>query len=178
MKPKGRAVIWSPEIAYAVGLITTDGNLSPDGRHISFTSKDEEQINNFKACLGLTNKIGKKARGGDKEKKYYVLQLGNVIFYRWLLEIGLMPNKSKIIKSLKIPNEYFFIFLRGYLDGDGNILKYQDKVFQNSQRLYLRFYCASLEYLEWMQENIIKLANVRGKIKKGNRVYILIYAKK
>lgn len=24
---------WSPEMAYAIGLLTTDGNLSKDGRH-------------------------------------------------------------------------------------------------------------------------------------------------
>lgn len=40
MKPKGKPVKWSPKIAYAVGLITTDGSLSKDGRHIDLTSKD------------------------------------------------------------------------------------------------------------------------------------------
>src|SRR5688572_20602052 len=27
--------IWSPELAYAVGLIATDGNLGRDGRHLA-----------------------------------------------------------------------------------------------------------------------------------------------
>ena len=31
---------WSPEFAYAIGLIVTDGSLSKDGRHINFSSKD------------------------------------------------------------------------------------------------------------------------------------------
>ena len=35
---------WNHDFAYAIGLITTDGNLSPDGRHINLTSKDEEII--------------------------------------------------------------------------------------------------------------------------------------
>ena len=47
-KPKGKVKIeWSPDFAYAIGLITTDGNLSPDGRHVNFTSKDLELIKNF-----------------------------------------------------------------------------------------------------------------------------------
>lgn len=41
MKPQGKPITWSPEIAYAVGLLTTDGSLSIDGRHIDFTSKDK-----------------------------------------------------------------------------------------------------------------------------------------
>ncbi|MFZ3020148.1 MAG: hypothetical protein WA051_01335 [Minisyncoccia bacterium] len=47
-KPKGKVnVRWSANFAYAIGLLVTDGNLSPDGRHISFVSRDIEQINNF-----------------------------------------------------------------------------------------------------------------------------------
>ena len=49
-KPKGKVKIkWSADFAYAIGLIMTDGNLSPDGRHLCFTSKDIEQINNYKS---------------------------------------------------------------------------------------------------------------------------------
>ncbi|MCX6743614.1 MAG: hypothetical protein NT116_05255, partial [Candidatus Parcubacteria bacterium] len=99
-----------------MGLITTDGNLSPDGRHLHFTSKDLELAALFKKILGLTNKIGKKSRGGDEEKKYYVVQFGDINFYRFLLSIGLMPNKSKILGSLKIPDRYFKDFLRGCID--------------------------------------------------------------
>ncbi len=33
-------VLWSPDLAYVVGLIATDGNLSSDGRHITIRSND------------------------------------------------------------------------------------------------------------------------------------------
>ena len=52
MKPQNKtSTTWSSKLAYAIGLITTDGSLSKDGRHISFTSKDKEQVKNFKFCL-------------------------------------------------------------------------------------------------------------------------------
>lgn len=181
MKPKGKPVKWSSKVAYAVGLITTDGNLSPDGRHINLTSKDKEQVDNFKFCLGLKNKIGRKSRGGDREKKYYVLQFGDVIFYRWLVDLGLMPNKSKIVGALKIPNEHFFHFLRGCLDGDGCIRKYQDKVFPNSQRLYVTFNCASFKHLQWLQKTIKNLSNLNGRLRgdrKNGVMYVLVFARK
>src|SRR3990167_535268 len=51
---------WSNKLAYAVGLITTDGNLSKDGRHINLTSKDVEQIQNLANILKLKNKVSLK----------------------------------------------------------------------------------------------------------------------
>ena len=103
--------MWSPNTAYIVGLITTDGYLSVDGRHIEFTSKDIELINIFKKCLSLKNKIGYKKCGYSK----YMcprIQFGNVIFYKWLNEVGLHPNKSKNLGILNVPKEYIPDFLR------------------------------------------------------------------
>ena len=75
VKPMGKVkCIWSAEFAYAIGLIVTDGCLSSDGRHISFVSKDKEQINNFMQCLNLKVKIGTTA--GYKNKKVLILGLG------------------------------------------------------------------------------------------------------
>src|SRR3989344_2322990 len=112
---------WSPDFAYAIGLITTDGNLSKDGRHLNMTSKDKDMILTFKKCLGLKNKIGRKTREKSKIKKYFQVQFGDKNFYEFLLSLGLMPAKSKTIGALNIPNEYFSDFLRGCIDGDGNI---------------------------------------------------------
>jgi len=53
---------WSPHFSYAIGLLTADGNLSKDGRHINFTSKDLDLILSFKNCLGLKNSIGNKKK--------------------------------------------------------------------------------------------------------------------
>ena len=59
---------WSTELAYIVGLLATDGNLSSDGRHINFTSKDVQLLKTFKKCLKLKNKIGLKNSGFLKKK--------------------------------------------------------------------------------------------------------------
>lgn len=111
---------WTPELAYVIGLITTDGNLTIDGRHISYTSKDFQLAQTFKDLLRIQNVIGKKQRGGSLIKKYFVVQFGDVNFYEFLTHIGLMPKKSKSLAALKIPNNYFRDFLRGCIDGDGS----------------------------------------------------------
>ena len=163
-------------MAYAIGLITTDGNLSPDGRHFDFTSNDRDLIDTFKKCLGLENKIGRK-KSTYTGKYAYRVQFGNVRLYRQLVEIGLMPNKSKILGILKIPNKYFFDFLRGSLDGDGSIHKYFDPVYKKSLRLYVKFTSASLDHLTWLQKTIEKLLGVHGYIRINTRSFDLTYSK-
>lgn len=118
-KNKDYKAKWSPEIAYAVGLITTDGCLSNDGRHIIMRSSDTPQLKTFKRCLNLSNKISETKNDGWAKKPAYMVQFGNIILCKWLLNIGLMPNKTKRVGILKIPNKYFFDFFlkRSYRRG-------------------------------------------------------------
>jgi hypothetical protein len=62
-KNKDYIVKWTPEFAYAVGLLTTDGNLSKDGRHLILVSKDKQLLRTFKKCLNLDSKIGSRKSG-------------------------------------------------------------------------------------------------------------------
>jgi len=50
--------------------------------------KDPELIVAVRDCLRLENKIGRIARGGEKERKYLQLQFGSRTFYDFLLSIG------------------------------------------------------------------------------------------
>jgi len=169
-KPQGQvSTNWSSELAYAVGLLATDGNLSKDGRHIELTSKDKEQILTFKKCLGIKAKIGRK-KSGYKESSYsFRVQFGDVLFYQWLVGIGLEPNKTKILGELRVPDAYFFDFLRGCLDGDGSIYAYWDRRWESSYMFYLTFASASPDFLIWLQGTIYRLIRVDGKINKGGR---------
>ena len=66
-KPKGKvAIVWSPQLAYVVGLIVTDGSLSKDMRHINFVSTDLQLITLYKKLLKLKNVIGIKKHKEDK----------------------------------------------------------------------------------------------------------------
>lgn len=169
---------WNNNIAYAVGLITTDGNLSKDGRHIIFVSKDMLLVKLFKKCLKLKNKISVKSSGYSKGRsKYYFTQFGNVNFYRQLMSISLSPNKSKSISRLKIPRIYFADFLRGHLDGDGTLRAYRDPVYPNSKRLYISFISASKAHIFWLQRKIKHFYRIRGRVRIVLRAWTLVYAK-
>lgn len=177
-KAKGRVCTeWSPALAYAVGLIATDGNLSKDGRHIIFTSKDDDLIDTFQRCLGIADTVVNKKRGGYRHTLAYQVQFSDVLFYRWLLDIGLSPNKSKIIPALLIPDEYFFDFLRGCFDGDGHIYAYRDMRWRSSFMYYIGFSSASKIFLEWLNETIARMLGYNVRVKKVARAYQLSYAK-
>ncbi len=164
-KPEGKIrVKWSSNFAYAIGLIVTDGCLYNTGRHIAFTSKDCEQIENFLKCLNINSKIGKKAPGAGREKKYFFVQIGDVLFYKFLNTLGITSAKSKTLEKIDIPDEYFFDFLRGVFDGDGYTYSYWDKRWKSSFMFYLGFCSAAPVYLRWLREEIFKKTGAQGHV--------------
>lgn len=160
--------LFTPNLAYAIGLLTTDGNMSKDKRHINMRSSDIQLLETFKSCLNIQGKISQSKNDGWAKKPSYRVQFGNIQLYNWLLNIGLFPAKTYTIGKLKIPDEYFRDFLRGHIDGDGSIWTYQDKwnTFKKPEyvytRLWVRFLSASEEHIEWIQSKIFQLQNIKG----------------
>lgn len=76
------SVEWTPTLAYAVGLLATDG-CQTDGRHLAFPSADRELVEILLRCLGKTNKISEiRTKAGGV---FYKTQIGDVLLCRWLL---------------------------------------------------------------------------------------------
>ncbi|MFA7285597.1 MAG: LAGLIDADG family homing endonuclease [Candidatus Paceibacterota bacterium] len=179
--PKPKRIIkeeWNPNLAYAVGLLVTDGCLSKDTLLIDLTSKDKEQLNNFSKSVGVEFKIGTKLNStGDI---CFRIQFKNRIFYDFLLSIGLTPAKSKTIGKIKIPEEYFFDFLRGCFDGDGCFYSYWDPRWRSSHMFYIEFVSASKKHIDWLRAELKKKVGIIGHVTQdGQRVtYQLKYAKK
>jgi len=170
---------WRPELAYAIGLLTTDGSLSNDGRHINLTSKDIDQIKTFARIFSLENKIGIKYSSYKKEKTYFQIQFGNMNLYEFLLSIGLTPNKTKTIEKVLVPSKYFRDFLRGHLDGDGSTYSYWDPRWRSSFMLYTVFISASEKHLIWIRDEIKRKFKVEGRLRySGKSTYQLRFAKK
>ncbi|HVO28677.1 MAG TPA: LAGLIDADG family homing endonuclease, partial [Candidatus Paceibacterota bacterium] len=179
MRPPGKVKLeWSPEFAYAIGLIVTDGCLYNDGRHISLTSKDEEQLINFMHCLGIESRISQK-RGGYLGGISLQVQPGDVAFYRFLNGIGITSRKTKTIGAVDVPDRYFFDFLRGHHDGDGTFYSYWDPRWRSSYMFYTVFLSASEQHMIWLREKINALIGIVGHMTKSGKtpMYELKYAK-
>jgi len=169
---------WTSDLAYIIGLIATDGCLS-GGRNVILVSKDKEILSNFQRVLKTKLTIGRTTSGltGATTPR---IQFSNVLFYKFLVSIGLTPAKSKTIGSLKIPKKYFFDFLRGVFDGDGSTYSYWDKRWRSSFMFYVQFASASPVFIEWLRFSIERNLHIRGHITtaRGHGVSQLKYAKR
>lgn len=177
-RPKREVVTWSADVAYAVGLMATDGCLSSDGRHLDLTSKDREQLLNFMRCIKKDILIGKKKTPlGNQVSR---IQFSDITLYKFFLSVGLTPRKTHTLGPIEIPNKYFFDFLRGHFDGDGTFYSYYDTRWGNSFMFYLSFVSASPKHIAWLRESLKAILGVNGHITraKGHAVVQLKYAKK
>lgn len=136
----------------------------------------------LRKALHLKVKIGKKASGRNREKKYSTLQFGDIVFYRQLLNIGLTPRKSLTLNEIKVPKEYFKDFLRGVIDGDGSINKWTHRT-NRKEQWCLRVASGAPIFANWLCNEIIEQFKVTGKIYhyqnvgKNNPLYTLKFGK-
>jgi len=158
--------------------------LSKDGRHINFTSSELQLLRTFKKCLSLNNKISEKTSSFKSTRKYYQVQFGNVKLYRWLMSIGLMPNKTHRLGKIDVPKKFFRDFLRGHLDGDGSVVTYTDRYMSYKDRrykyyrVYLTFNSSTPEHIRWIHATIKDSFDTGGSLsswkdKKRNRKFYL-----
>ena len=170
-------VEWTADLAYAIGLITTDGCLSGDGRHMEFCSKDVENVEHLRRCLGLRNVISMKKRGSAPFLEYYRVQFGNVRFYRFLQTIGLHPRKSRTLEKVNAPRQYFADFVRGLWDGDGSITSCRHP---ESRHLQWRAHLSSgsVKFLEWLGQAIQEFYGLTGDIQPTRKIHRLVYYKR
>ena len=107
---------WSPEMAYVLGLIATDGCISKTGT-VSLCINDRGLLEKVKDAMGSAHTI-----------KYYGHQEGlySFNFSRQKLcadlnRLGIFPNKSLNIRFPDVPDAFLIDFIRGVFDGDGSV---------------------------------------------------------
>jgi hypothetical protein len=180
-------ISWSANLAWAVGLIATDGNLSGDARHMTVTSIDRDLLETLRERLNLSVAIT--PNHGGSGRSGLRVQWGDRHFYEWLVGIGLTPAKSLTLGPLAVPDEHFVHFLRGCVDGDGSITTYVDRynTFKKPTYVYTRLFVsivsASPRFLDWLQATVSRLAGLSGSLTvrrsaSRNDIWCLKYAKR
>lgn len=119
------SILDSPEKAYWIGFLFTDGSVdAPSGNksariRISLQVNDKEILDKLKETLCIESKLIYDKR--DNKHTYSLEFMDNQIYYD-LNQYGIIPNKTYKTQSLpfdKIPEEYISAFLLGLFDGDG-----------------------------------------------------------
>lgn len=185
---------WSKKMAYVLGFLYADGAIedsktSSRTQYITFASKNKDILETIKRTLKSEHPIHyrpphKVLYGNDKtyeSAESYHLRIGSKRMYADLLEVGLLPNKSKIIRFPDdIPDKYLGHFVRGYFDGDGcvHLKKGRDKKRDIILRgLNVIFTSGSKSFLEGLSARINKFIKPnQNKICDGHRAYQLRYS--
>lgn len=151
----------SPELAYVVGLIASDGNLQRQNNCVQLISTDRELVD---LCATLLELNSPQIISWDppSRKTAFILQTCDHVFREFLESRGLTPNKTLSIGALNVPDEVFADFLRGELDGDGSW--YLAKGWRGIPYLVGTFRSASQRFLEWLQQTIFRLTRIEGRL--------------
>lgn len=165
------SIAWSPDLAYAVGLIATDGCLSRDRRHVAFVSKDLDLVELYLRCVEREDvRIAavRTRRGG----RAYRAVFSDTGLYDWLIDLGIQPAKSLTLGGVRVPPAEFVHFVRGLLDGDGTIyvLRHRPtpKTYPNYWyvRLWTYFTSASRRHIDWLREQLRLWLGVNGYVER------------
>ncbi len=171
-------------MAYILGFFTADGNMirNKRGAHfIEFQITDRDLLIKIRRTLDSNHKITTRKRDGSW-KTIYRLQIGSKKIFDDLLALGMSPRKSKTIFLPKILDKHFPHFLRGYFDGDGNVVSTKYRRADRDNRLHTTilsgFTSGSKIFLEAMHDKIKKLARISGGTLyfhgRGHRLYFSV----
>lgn len=160
---------WSSKMAYILGWIYSDGNIAKNRPRLKIACCDEGILFSIREMLGSNHPIYSYLPK-NRTRTQYTLVIDSHKIYNKLLNIGLVPAKSKIIHMPKIPNKYFAQFVRGIIDGDGSVFL-ERQYYKNKKYIFLRLtiISASEAFLNVLQNRIHKLFKVRQKNLSKNR---------
>lgn len=113
------------EKAYWLGWMASDGFVVRD-RHnhvigLCLQERDREILNGFRDAIGADNPI--RTITHKNGKTYLDIRVVSLQMVMDLAELGVVPNKSLILKKPEIPVEFEWDFFRGVFDGDGCVGK-------------------------------------------------------
>jgi len=149
---------WSKEFAYFLGFFMADGYISTKKKTVSIKlqNRDVHILNKFL-------KLFKTDRSLVYENGYPAIKINNALILKRLVELGCKPGSS-LENSYpdEMPDEYFFHYLRGYIDGDGSV--YISKSKKSRQKNVLRVsILGSKEFLECIVRKLGIFLNIKIK---------------
>jgi Intein/homing endonuclease len=151
---------WSAEMAYVLGFMYADGNLTDNRFRIQI--KDLDHVEKLADVMSIPREY----IFSRTDKKYGTTSYGISVSRRdvaaRLIELGVIPNKSRVMTFPDVPKEYLKDFIRGYFDGDGTVGFY-------SNQLSVRFTLGAEEFANKLAEILSETLEHDIKIKFDKR---------
>tara|TARA_Y100000310_G_C20603646_1_gene774357 strand:- start:225 stop:1067 length:843 start_codon:yes stop_codon:yes gene_type:complete len=102
-------------MSYILGFTCADGNVHKSTLAWDLSDKFESNrqlLENINAVMTSNYPI-------KKRESSYRLRISNQIILKDIQNLGIIPNKNKILAFPNVPDIFLKDFLRGFLDGDG-----------------------------------------------------------
>ena len=120
--------IWSPQMSYILGYIAADGCIykrknRKNSYALNITSKDKDNL--LKMGKNLSPDCSISIKYNSQGLPYSQIQISNREICGDLISLGILPRKTYNLNFIKIPEEYFSDFVRGFFDGDGTVYIYK-----------------------------------------------------
>ncbi len=165
---------WSADMAYLLGYISADGNISWNeiksyhSMTITAAEKDYDHLEKIRLLLKSTKPL----LYGKSTKSYRLIANSKTICLD-LMEFGIMPRKSLTIQFPDLSKRYLKDYIRGYIDGDGSLNYFKRP---RSPYFELSVCSGSKIFIEILRNKIFDELAITSKISKNkNSCYILRY---
>ena len=116
-----------------------------------------------------------------KKGNNYCIQIGSKEMFEDLNKLNVFPNKTKRLKLPSVPSKFWFSFLRGYFDGDGNVWVGYTHKESKKPNLTIRvvFTSCTKSFLEEIRSKLFNYFSSNGVISCGRgNYYRLTYSVK
>ena len=136
---------WSTAMAYALGVIATDGNIQGNQR-LAVGQKEPELLQKLLTILDSDAELKFRPRrvstSGVVSGELWEFRIFDRQLVEGLLALGITPRKSKTLQFPPVPAPLMRHFVRGCWDGDGSV--YRDE----KQRIHASYVTASPDFAE------------------------------
>lgn len=145
-------------MSYILGYIVADGCIAvrkdriKNSHTLNITSADKEHLYKIRKKLNSEHAISVKPNG-NKIYKVFQLQIANPTIVNDLMQLGILPRKTRNLNPIKIPKKYFPDFVRGFFDGDGSVYIYN---VNHVPQIKANFVSTNFKFLKDLNSKICK----------------------
>jgi len=113
----------SPEKAYFLGLMMSDGTVNDRSIVITLQEKDISILIKLRNLIEYTGPVSKRIIANENHQNICTLRIYSRELVKDLIDLGCNRRKTYNMSFPKIDPIYYSHFIRGYFDGDGCIIK-------------------------------------------------------